>query len=73
MGGLSRSALGAGQASEITMGDFFPPAPYRFPLNHVLSHKHNLWIWGAVLKGFIWNETDGGMRAYSQGGYLEGI
>jgi hypothetical protein len=28
---------------------------------------------GSGLKGFVWKKTDGEMRAYSQGGYLEGI
>ena len=26
-----------------------------------------------MLKDFVWKEMEGGMRAYSQGGYLEGI
>ena len=38
-----------------------------------LSHKRNLWIWGAVLKDALWKEEYGGMRAYTQRGYLEGI
>ncbi len=63
----------SGKALEIYNGDFCLPSYFSFPLNLGLSHKRNLWIWGAVLKDFVWKETDGGMRAYSEGGYLEGI